>query len=142
MVKVLINILLLSIISLSGVILYNLEYRPKKYLLANVLAFPKGGEDPFLFTEASVWQLARTKNLLKIELDGNNDLNLKKLDIIAYETRKIVYANDTTKAILIDFTDDTSFSSFNALVQICQNEGVGYYSPVKRGFIIFGYKRK
>ena len=142
MIKVFINTLLLSIISLTGIILYNLEYRPKKYFLSNVLAFPKDGENPLSYTEASIWEKAWTKDLLKIELDEKTDLNSKKLDVILFETRKLVYTNDTTKAILVEFTDDTNLSSFNAVVQLCQNEEVRYYCPVKRGFLIFKKKKK
>jgi hypothetical protein len=110
---------------------------PKKQTLLKFYV-PKKQGGPDQFSETYTSEYISPKKKLKVILDGDKLTNLKKLDLIRYEARKLKYSCDTSSIILLNFTDEFSYGDFIKLLDQCKQDSIRRYSILGNGFVIFG----
>jgi hypothetical protein len=79
-----------------------------------------------------------SKNRIKLELNGDGELNAKKLELIKYEARKLKFTKDTNTVIDVTLTTETKYKEFIKLLYICNEDKHKRFVLVENRFVIFG----
>jgi len=115
---------------------YNKIIPPVQVLLSVNEPRDEGFEQSY--TILSVLKFIRNKKKLNITLDGDRKKNAKKIELIRYETRKLLYTADKTNIILITFTKDMVYEDFVVAYNVCIAEKVVLFSVWPDHLAIFG----
>ena len=92
----------------------------------------------YKFSRYAVKAALKGKKINTVYLNGNRELNAKKLDFIAYEGLKLIYYHDTSQILHVKFTPETTYGEFVQLVNIMQKDGHKRYAWLDDDFYIFG----
>jgi hypothetical protein len=90
------------------------------------------------FTVKYAFSYNSSKKRIKLELNGDGELNAKKLELIKYEARKLKYTKDTNTVIEVTLTTETKYKEFINLLYICNEDKHKRFVLVKNRFVIFG----
>lgn len=133
-----------GIISLIGIAFsYSFMQKivPKKETIIQLAVpkekIPKQNEMAY-FNVAHILKEINRKRKINFLLDEDYLTNKKKLGIIQFEARKLKYAFDTSSVILVKLSENTTYSEFVKLINVCISDSIQRYATWDNYFAIFG----
>jgi hypothetical protein len=90
------------------------------------------------FTDVALYNLLKKKERIKVIFDSDPVTNQNKISFIRAKARELKYTRDTTKVILSEFTDQTSYGDIVRLIDQCYEDNIQWFSLWKNSLIIFG----
>jgi hypothetical protein len=100
----------------------------------------KPNDDSFLvmFSEKFLLNQMKKKKLMKIDLTGNYQQDLKRFEFIRHEARRLKYTYDTTAVIQVHFMDENTYEQFVYLVNMMADDQHKRWAILNDDFYILG----
>ena len=134
-----------GLISLIGLLFalpsFNKKIVPvKEYCLPLFVPSDRYSDDGFvnMFSKYKLEKDISKKRKLRFSLEENSRENSKKMSILRYEALKLKYTYDTTNVILITLSENTSYSDFVKIVDMCYYDNRKRFAAWDNKFVIFG----
>lgn len=139
--RLLIRLLLFMVTGNTGLLLYYMINEGKPLEKRFMLAIPADNTHAgYRFTLQKMHAYIRTKKVLQFTLDGDNNVNWKKMAFIRYECQRIKFTEDSNTVVSIYFEKEMELQFLKVLLQICEEDRHWSYSLLPNEFIIFpGY---
>lgn len=74
---------------------------------------------------------------ISITLDGDENTNIKKLELARYEAQKIKYTCDTATKVSVNFLATTNYGNLIKLLKICLEDEHTTYGLIDHTFMIW-----
>jgi hypothetical protein len=130
-----------GIISLIGIWSFYFFFREKFVIKKESylsLIMPNDVNDNNLFSTGVILRQILYKKQIKIELNGDQETNQKKMELIRYEARKLKYTKDTMTVLNISLTNEIIYGDIVKLLDLCYADKHKRFVLLKKSFIIFG----
>jgi hypothetical protein len=129
--------------SLIGIFCYILferkELRIERYTILDInMPLDNVRNDLEEFSIPFVKNSIKKMKQMRLTLDENQTTNDKKFKLIAQEARKLKYTLDTTSVLIVEMTNDITYSDFVRLLNICYEDEHKKYVLAHNEFMIFG----